>query len=204
MNVSSYASLQSTIAGYLARSDLTDQIKLFIQFAEYRLRRELRIRQMLNYAIVSATAGDPAVDMPNDFLEVRDFYVIGMPNQSISYQSPNVFTQLDDSGSTGKPLNFTILASNFKLSPTPDAAYDLGLLYYASPPILSDVNTSNIFLESVPDILLYASLIEAEPYLMNDARMATWVSMYEKAAKQINISDEQGQYSGSPLSMKAV
>lgn len=204
MNVSSYSDLQSTIASYLARSDLTDQIPSFIQFAEYRLRRELRIRQMLKSVTTTTTGSDPTVELPSDFLEVRDFYVVGNPNQSMSYQSPSAFTRLDNSGSQGKPLNYTVLANDFKLAPTPDTAYTVELLYYAAPALLSSSNSSNVFLANVPDLLLYASLIEAEPYLMNDARLSTWISMYEKAVNQINLSNEQGQYSGVPLAMKAV
>jgi hypothetical protein len=53
-------------------------------------------------------------------------------------------------------------------------------------------------------MLLYASLIEAEPYLMNDARLQTWIAMYERASVSVTKSDESGQYSGVPLSIKAV
>ena len=42
-----YTTLQSTIADYLARTDLTDQIPEFIKLGEVRLARDLRIRQML-------------------------------------------------------------------------------------------------------------------------------------------------------------
>ena len=45
MPFTSYSDLKTSIANYLARTDLTDQIPDFITFAENRLRRELRIRQ---------------------------------------------------------------------------------------------------------------------------------------------------------------
>ncbi len=47
MAISTYSDLKTTVANYLARSDLTSQIPDFITFAENRLRRDLRIRQML-------------------------------------------------------------------------------------------------------------------------------------------------------------
>jgi len=90
------------------------------------------------------------------------------------------------------------------LSPVPSSVYTLQVLYYAAPTLLSDENASNVFMANVPDMLLYASLIEAEPYLMNDARLPTWVSMYERASASVTKSDEGGQYSGVPLSIKAV
>ena len=54
MSLSTYSDLQTSIANYLARSDLTSQIPDFITFAENRLRRELRIRQMLK-SVTTAT-----------------------------------------------------------------------------------------------------------------------------------------------------
>jgi hypothetical protein len=98
-------------------------------------------------------------------------------------------------------LNYTILASEFKLSPVPDSNYTLEMLYYASPTFMDDSNASNVFMANAPDALLYASLLEAEPYLMNDARINTWGSLYDRAITTLSKSDEASQYSGVPLSM---
>jgi hypothetical protein len=94
------------------------------------------------------------------------------------------------------------MALEFELAPTPDSNYTLELLYFAAPTYLSDSNTSNVFMANAPDALLYAALLEAEPYIMNDARIQTWGSMYNRAIETLNISDQQGQYSGVPLAMK--
>ena len=45
MSLSNYTDLQSTIASYLARTDLTSTIPVFIQLAENRLRRDIRQRR---------------------------------------------------------------------------------------------------------------------------------------------------------------
>ena len=52
-----------------------------------------------------------------------------------------------------------------------------------------------------PDALLYAALGEAEPYLMNDARLQVWASLYDRAITSINTSDQSSEYSGQPMSM---
>jgi hypothetical protein len=75
------------------------------------------------------------------------------------------------------------------------------MLYYAAPAYLSDTNTSNAFLANCPDALLYAALGEAEPYLMNDERLATWAALYQRAIDSINASDDRGEYAGVPLTM---
>ena len=202
MSFTSYSDLKTTIAGYLARTDLTAQIPDFIRLAELRLRRDLRIRQMLKSVTTATVAADSTVELPSDFLEVRDLVIVGNPPQPLNYSSPSAFTRNARTWESGKPLDYTVLANDFQLAPVPDGVYTVQMLYFAAPTFLSDSNTSNVFLANTPDVLLYGSLLEAEPYLMNDARINTWGTMFDRALSSITRSDEQGQYSGVPLAMK--
>lgn len=202
MSFATYSDLKTSIAGYLARSDLTSQIPDFITFAENRLRRELRIRQMLKSVTTATVSGDSTVELPADFLEIRDFVALTNPIQPLSYSSPSALSNDPVASQVGVPKSYTILANEFLMSPVPDGIYTLRLLYFAAPTYLSSSNASNVFLTTAPDALLYAALIEAEPYLMNDSRINTWGTMYDRALASLTKSDEQGQYSGVPLAMK--
>jgi hypothetical protein len=202
MSLATYSDLQTSIANYLARSDLTSQIPDFITLAENRLRRELRVRQMLKSVTTSSVSGDATVEVPTDFLEIRDFVVMTNPIQPLSYSSPSALSNDPRTSEVGVPKSYTILATEFQLAPAPDGVYTLKLLYYSAPPYLSSSNTTNVFINIAPDALLYASLIEAEPYLMNDARINTWGTMYDRAISSLTKSDENTQYSGVPLAMK--
>jgi hypothetical protein len=202
MSFATYSDLKTSIANYLARSDLTTQIPDFITFAENRLRRELRIRQMLKSVTTATVSGDSTVELPSDFIEIRDFVALTNPIQPLSYSSPSALSNDPRASEVGVPKSYTILANDFLLSPPPDGIYTLRMLYFAAPAYLSSTNASNVFLNVAPDALLYASLIEAEPYLMNDARINTWGTMYDRAIASLAKSDEQGQYSGVPLAMK--
>ena len=202
MSFTSYSDLQTTIAGYLARTDLTTQIPDFIRLAETRLRRDLRIRQMLKSVTTATVAADSTVELPSDFIEVRDFVVVGNPVQPLNYFSPSACNRNTRTGEIGKPNSYTVLPNDFQLSPVPDAVYTVQLFYFAAPTFLSDSNTSNVFLANTPDALLYGALLEAAPYLMDDARINTWGTMFDRAMASITRSDEQGQYSGVPLAIK--
>ncbi len=202
MSYTSYSDLKTAIANYLARSDLTAQIPDFIRLSELRLRRDLRIRQMLKSVTTATVASDSTVELPSDFLEVRDLVIVGNPPQPLNYLSPSAFTRNARSWESGKPLDYTVLANDFQLAPIPDTVYTVKMLYFAAPTFLSDSNTSNVFLANTPDVLLYGALLEAEPYLMNDARINTWGSMFDRALSSITRSDQQGQYSGVPLVIK--
>lgn len=202
MSYTNYTDLQASVAGYLGRSDLTTEIPDFIRFAELRLGRELRTRPMLNSATAPTIANDAKVALPTDFLEIRDLFIQGNPRRPLTYMSPSAFSREARADIVGLPVFYTILASEFQYAPIPDAIYTLEILYYAKPTFLSSSNASNVFLANYPDALLYASLIEAEPYLINDARSQLWATLYDRAIKNISDSDQGGEYSGIPLQMK--
>jgi hypothetical protein len=201
MALTTYAELQSTIASYLARSDLTAMIPDFIRLAELRLQRELRIRQMLKVVTTVTVAGDSTVELPTDFLQIRDLHLNTNPTMVLEYLSPSALFRNARTSESGLPKQYTVLAVEFQFAPVPDSEYTLSMLYYAKPEQLSDTVASNVFLTVCPDLLLYAALGEAEPYLMNDARLQTWATLYDKGLNALTVSDDQGEYSGSPISI---
>jgi hypothetical protein len=201
MAIATYSDLKTKIADYLGRTDLTSQIPDFITFAENRLRRDLRIRQMLKLVDATMTANDATLSLPADFLEMRDIHLNTTPIRVLEYLAPNIFYRNADVTTVGVPNRYTVLASEFQFARIPDDAYNVRMLYYAAPTYLSDSNTSNVFLANCSDALLYASLGEAEPYLMNDERLATWAALYQRAIDTITTSDDRGEYAGVPLTM---
>ena len=197
----SYTTLQSTIADYLARTDLTDQIPEFIRLAEDRLRRDLRIRQMLKVATAVATTGDSTVSLPSDFLAMKDLHIQGNPVKTIEFLSTSNFFRNAGTSYKGAPNYYTLLGSEFQFAPVPDSNYTLQMVYFYQPDYLSDTNPSNLWLAYTPDLLLYASLGEAEPYLMNDERLQTWAAMYDRGLKAVIKSDDDSEYPAQPLSI---
>ena len=201
MALATYSDLQTSVANYLGRSDLTSQIPDFITLAELRLSRDIRTRRMLKTSTATMTVGDPTVGLPSDFLAIRDVYIQGLPRTVVSYLSPSAFSSNSRADQAGLPVFYTLRANELEFAPYPDSAYTVQMLYYFKPAVLSVSNTSNEFLANYPDALLYASLLEAEPYLMNDARTQTWSSLYNQAIARINTSDEESEFSGVPLVM---
>ena len=156
---------------------------------------------MLKSATATMTAGDARVALPTDFLEIRDLYTLGNPRKPVTYMSPSAFTRNARADESGLPVFYTTLSAEFQFAPIPDTAYVLEILYYAQPTVLSSTNSSNVFLANYPDALLYGALLEAEPYLINDARSQTWATLYDRAIKNISDADQAGEYSGIPLQM---
>ena len=201
MAFTTYTELKASVADYLARTDLTTQIPDFITLAEKRLKRDLRIRQMLKVVTTAMTAGDGTVALPSDFLAMRDLHLDTNPASSIEYLSPSNFYTNARTTESGKPTKYTVLAAEFVFAPVPDSAYTLSMLYYAAPTELSSSVSSNVFLANCPDLLLYGALGEAEPYLLNDARIQTWAALYDRGVNSLSSSDESSEYASSPLSI---
>jgi hypothetical protein len=87
--------------------------------------------------------------------------------------------------------------THWLVAPTPDAAYNFEVIYYERPQPLDSSNQSNWFTQYAPQALLYGALLQAMPFLKNDARTAMWQQQYDlimatlKAEDQVRIADRQ-------------
>jgi len=197
-----YTTLQATIANYLARSDLTATIPEFIRLAEDRLARDLRIRPMLKIVTTTTTSADGTVEIPADFLAMKDLHISSTdPIQTVTFQSPSNFFRNTRAKASGQPVFYTALGQEFRFAPIPDTAYTLQMLYYFKPAYMSSTVSSNLWLANTPDLLLYAALGEAEPFLMNDERLATWSAMYDRGVNALTKSDDEGEFPAHPMSI---
>jgi hypothetical protein len=156
---------------------------------------------MLKNATAQTTGGDATVGLPPDFLELRDIYIAGNPRITLSYLSPSAFSRDARADQSGRPVFYTMSGAEFVLAPLPDTNYTLTMLYYAKPDALGDANPSNVFMANAADCLLYGALLEAEPYLMNDARLAVWSQLFGNSIETLNNSDDSSEYAGIPLTM---
>ena len=203
MALTTYTELKTSIGDWLNRSDLTTAIPDFISLAEAQIERTLRTRQMIVRANASFDAQYGAV--PADFLETKSLKLT-----STNPQTPLQFLSIDalDNEATkytgsGKPKFFGIVGGQFRLVPLPDSNYTTELTYYAKLSKLSNANTTNWLLTSNPDIYLYGSLLQAAPYLQDDARIQTWATLYERALNDSQTADDRSASSGGALLTRA-
>ena len=203
MALTTYTELKTSIGDWLNRSDLTSVIPDFISLAEAQIERTLRTRQMIVRANASFDAQYGAV--PSDFLEAKSLKLT-----STNPQSPLSFLSIDalDAEMTkytgsGKPKFFGVVGGQLRIVPTPDATYTTELTYYAKLAKLSNSNTSNWLLASSPDIYLYGALLQAAPYLQDDARIQTWATLYERALNDSQTADDRSASSGGALLTRA-
>jgi len=203
MALSTYAELKTSIGDWLNRSDLTSVIPDFISLAEAQIERTLRARQMIVRANASFDAQYGAV--PSDFLEAKSLKLTSTnPQSPLSFLSIDALdAEMTKYTASGKPKFFGVVGGQLRIVPTPDATYTTELTYYAKLSKLSSSNTSNWLLASSPDIYLYGSLLQAAPYLQDDARIQTWATLYERALNDLQTADDRSASSGGALLTRA-
>lgn len=199
MSISTYSDLQTSLANWLHRSDLTALIPDFIALAEAKLSGDLQARSMEVRTTLTTTAGNAYVTLPTDMLEMHRLTVKSDPVYVLSYRSPDELQQDYPYSTTGKPAVFAILGGEMQLAPIPDSAYTLELVYKQKIPALSNSNTSNWLLAQWPNAYLYGALCAAQPYIANDQRLPTFQALYQEAVDGINGID---WYSGTTMKVR--
>ena len=196
MAITTFSELKTAVANWLDRSDLTDRIPEFIALAEARHRRDFKIRRMETRVTANTIADTEFYTLPDNYVAMRNIQLNTDPKTALEYLTPEQMDRVRGGSTTGKPKAYSIIGNTFQLRPIPDSVYEIEMLYYKYFTGLSDSNTTNDMLTYHPDAYLYAVLLEAEPYLQNDKRIALWLQAYEIARKAIIDSNERDRHSG--------
>jgi len=203
MALTTYTELKTSIGDWLNRSDLTTAIPDFISLAEAQIERTLRTRQMLTRS--NLTVDGEFETTPADFLEVKAFKLTSTnPDTPMSFMTMDALDQESTKFTgSGRPRFFGVVGTEFRFVPTPDASYTAEIVYFANLNKLSASVATNFILTSSSDIYLYGALLQAAPYLQDDARIQVWATLYERALNDLQVADDRGSTSGGKLLTRA-
>jgi len=199
MAISTYAELQTAVANWLDRDDLTDRIPEFIALSEARMNRVLRIRLMESKYTASTAAAQRNYALPTGYLQMRNLQINTTPIRPCQYVTPEIYDRLYGSTTTGTPEIYTIIANEIQLGPIPDGVQTIEMLFYKKISALSVTNTTEAMLTDNPDIYLYGALLEAEPFIMNDERVPLWAQGFSQGVADLQTQDNKDRHSGSAL-----
>ena len=202
MTINTYATLQTAVADFLNRADLTATVPTFIALAEAGIDRDLRHWKMENRSV--AEINSQYSQVPTDWLDTIRFSITSgttSPLDLIS-QAELIERRSGNDNTGGKPCFYAMSAGQFEFFPTPDETYSAELIYNARIPALSDSNTTNFLLTEAPDVYLYGALVHSAPYLKEDPRAQTWAAFYKSAIDSLQRTSDKAKHSGSGLRMK--
>jgi hypothetical protein len=196
--ISDHAGLKAAIEDWLADDTVAARTDDFIGFAENRLYRRLRIRTMEKaYSEVIASGTTP---VPSDYIEFLTVYIDGSPTTALERVGYDGLThRYPVRSADGRP---TVIARNgevFEYGRYPDSDYTVKGVYYSRPANLSATNTTNWFTANAPELLLFGALIEAAPYIRDNANFSLWEARYQGILNEIQEQDDGERHSGSAL-----
>lgn len=197
-----YAELKQACEDWLNKPEIVEAVPTFIALAEARFNRELRVNAML--ARQTATATSDYVELPSDWLQ-HSSIVVTSPNDVVSslvYVSPDEYYDIRKSQMTGTPRYYTIINTDIVLYPAPIGATTMEITYYRKIQALSDSNATNWLLDRSPDLYLYATLMAAEPYLQNDARLSMWGSNVQQIMEAMRMESIKASRPSGALAMR--
>jgi hypothetical protein len=201
--VMTYTSLVADLQAYLERgysatddSTVFAQIPNLITLAERAISRRLKILGFLTSVMTTFPLNQPTYPKPDRWRATVSMrygavasdttFNLGTPIYPRSYEYCRRYWP--DQRQVAPPKFYADYDyQNWLFVPTPDQVYPFEVLYYQQPPYLGTDNASNWLTEYAPNCLLYRALLEAEPFLKNDERVATWKQYYEEEINGLDV-----------------
>ena len=185
-----FTSLLDDISTYAERSDspFLDQRERFVMLAENRIASEIRGLGAMAFANSTLVIGNPVLAKPARWRETVSFTITTatgkktlMPRELQYLRSFWPDTSLTDEPRYYADYDF----EHFYLAATPDDDYAFELAYYERPEPLSALNETNWYTQNCPQVLLYAALLEAQPFLKLDGRTQQFQALYDRAVQAL-------------------
>ena len=197
MAIGTYTELLTAAANWLARADLTSRVPEFVSLAQARINRQVLAQAMETKSAAFSITGE-YVNVPSDFKQAHHFHLNTNPRKTLKvYDLEGMSDQYTTGGS---PKYFQVVGTQFRFAPAPSTAEPATLIYFAKPATLATTTqeTNSLFPANV-DLYLYATLLEAEGLLGDDARIPIWKAGYDEALHSINRLAKESRHGGGSM-----
>jgi branched-subunit amino acid transport protein AzlD len=191
--VMTYDSLTSTVLQYLERQDaaVVAAIPTFITLCEFEIAQEIKTLGQLTVANSTVTINEPTLAKPARWRKTVSMSInngttmVPVLLRKFEYLK-NYWPTVTD---TGLPKYYADTDyEHWYLAPTPSQAYTFEVLYYERIAPLSSTNQTNWLTQYAPNAMLYGTLLQAMPFLKNDAR-AIFQQKYTEAITALKTED---------------
>jgi len=181
--------------------DLDDDVFGFcLDSSTERLNRDLNSQWMENnYEFTIVTADEP-IELASEIPDYNRMRLVTVRDaKPLVAMALNEFKveKIENTGTT--PRVYCISGMKLMIWPLPAVDDIIDIDYYVKVPALADDIDENVFSKRHPDALLYASLLEATPYLSEDERLETWTTFYNNIRDAINVTADRANKGSTPL-----
>ena len=188
-----YDSLNSTVLQYLERQDqsVVNAIPTFITLCEFEIAQEIKTLGQLSVVTSNMSASNPVLQKPARWRKTVSMTILGATEATpvLLRKFEYLKTYWPTVTLTGLPEFYAdIDYDHWYFAPTPDQAYSFEVLYYERIQPLSSENQTNWLTQNAPNAMLYGTLLQAMPFLKNDAR-AIFQQKYSEAINALKTED---------------
>lgn len=199
-----FTSLQEDLRRYLERGEVTDttvyeQLPRLINNAEREIAQDLKILGFIDPMVGTLVAGTSVYAKPDRWRATvsMNFGRVGADPAQQNRRSqifPRVYEYIrqywPDSDVRGVPKFYADYSfTHWIVAPTPEINYPWEVVCWQLPAMLDNTNQTNWLTDYAPTTLLYRCLLECEPFLKNDPRVATWKAFYDQSKGALNVQD---------------
>ena len=205
-----YNSLVADLEAYLQRTDslVVNQIPQFINLAQIRIPRELKLlgfRAEVTGNFDGTAQSSGIMQKPSDWRKTIAFYVAttsGALSLTGNAHTPvyerdydYIRTVYPNPTVQGTPRFYGDADYNhWLIQPSPNIGAAYKIPYYSTLTLLDATTQTNWLTVNAPDLLLYACLLEAIPFLKVDERIPTWQGYYNAAKQALIMQEIEGKY----------
>lgn len=192
MAITTYAELQTAVANWLSRTNLTARVPEFISLAEARLNRVLRTRRAEMDVALTGVLNSRTISLPAAYSEALNVWIIipGVTERiELRFVDPALITVFTEAS---QPYAWTIDGTNLAFERPLDQAYGFTLRCLAKYTLSTAVPTNNL-LTDYPDAYLYAAMCEAAPFLRDADLMSAYEQKLERTVAEINAKDARSR-----------
>jgi hypothetical protein len=191
-----YSSLVDDIESYLERTDQAtiEKIPTFVMLAEQIIASEIKFMGNLTVNTFNLVQGEAVVQKPARWRKTVSMNIVvnGQREPVLLRKYEYLRNYWPNPTQQDTPLYYADYDYfHWLVAPTPNAAYAAEVLYYERIQPLDSNNQTNWFTMYAPQALLYGTLLQAMPFLKNDARVQLWQTMYSQYMAALKAEDLQ-------------
>lgn len=187
MAITTYAELQTAVANWLDRGDLTARIPEFIALAEADINSQFsNIRTIESSSTLTPVSGSRYIALPTGFREPLNLWLQWVSSAGVQDMRALTPETMAISTVNSIPVAWCIDGSNVAFDcPNQSSGTDYTFLFrWAGSVALSDSTTTNLILANYPNVYLFGALREAAPYLRDAEAVSFWEGRYMDAIEK--------------------
>lgn len=192
--VMTYDSLLSDVQTYCERDDepFLSQLPRFVMMAENRIASESKPLGFLR--VVDGTVSGNVLKKPVRWRKTKSFSITVNGKREFLYERGFEYCKsyAPDGSVPGTPRFYADYDyEHFFIAPSPVQQFEFELQYWERPEPLSSANQTNWLTRYAPQVLLYATLMEAMPFLKTSERIQEFQGLYDRALGAVTKEDSE-------------